>query len=287
MSIEMPDCNIRLQSQLWQKYNKHEILSDNKIFEERYDELLEDFTLTFEKSNDKIASLERSINKFETNLNYAIKSIEEKDILVTTSYFIVKGVNAFKYGEVDSNLNYFNLNFNDLGVIKLELIKELNTQYNKYFAYCCHELNVNENELISINNFIAIYYLSLYINSYAEAKLNKFMKDKLEILKATPTQPTPPQKEIEPIKWQKQSVLLAYLINELKTYGFIDEENIWAICEQIFVDKKGNPIKAETFTSMVKNYENNQTPDGTKGQPKKHTEITELIKTLKAISKEM
>jgi len=101
------------------------------------------------------------------------------------------------------------------------------------------------------------------------------------------TQPTAPQKKIQPIKWQKQSVLLAYLINELKTYGFIDEDSIWAICEQIFVDKKGNPIKAETFTSMVKNYENNQTPDGTKGKPKTHTEITDLIKTLKALSKEI
>lgn len=103
----------------------------------------------------------------------------------------------------------------------------------------------------------------------------------------TTTQPTILQKEIEPIKWQKSSVLLAYLINELKTYGFIDEDSIWAICEQIFVDKNGNPIKASTFTSMVKNYENNQTPDGTKGKPKTHTEITELIKTIKALSKEI
>jgi hypothetical protein len=103
----------------------------------------------------------------------------------------------------------------------------------------------------------------------------------------TATQPTTPQKQIEPIKWLKNSNLLAYLINELKTYGFIDEDNIWAICEQLFVDKKGKPIKAQTFTSMVKNYENNQTPDGTKGKPKTHTEITELIKTIKALSKEI
>ncbi|MBP9134056.1 MAG: hypothetical protein KBF75_08520 [Saprospiraceae bacterium] len=103
----------------------------------------------------------------------------------------------------------------------------------------------------------------------------------------TTTQPTPPQKELKPIKWQKQSTLLAYLINELKTYGFIDESNIWAICEQVFVDKKGNPIKAQTFTSMVKNYENNQTPDGRKGKPKAHTEITELVELLKILSKEI
>ena len=101
------------------------------------------------------------------------------------------------------------------------------------------------------------------------------------------TQPTAPQKKIQPIKWQKQSVLLAYLINELKNYGYIDEDSIWAICEQVFVDKKGNPIKAQTFTSMVKNYENNQTPDGRKGKPKAHTEITELVELLKILSKEI
>ncbi len=106
---------------------------------------------------------------------------------------------------------------------------------------------------------------------------------------STPTtsQPTPLQvKQIEPIKWQKDSVLLAYLINELKTYGFIDETNIWAICEQLFVDKKGLPIKATTFSSMVKNYENNQTTDKTKGKPKKHNEISTLIETIKIKSKE-
>lgn len=101
------------------------------------------------------------------------------------------------------------------------------------------------------------------------------------------TQPTAPQKKIQPIKWQKQSVLLAYLINELKNYGYIDEDSIWAICEQVFVDKKGKPIKAQTFTSTVKNYENNQTPDGRKGKPKNHPEITELVETLKKISKEI
>jgi hypothetical protein len=132
----------------------------------------------------------------------------------------------------------------------------------------------------------ADWHLRLNTKQYVTID-KKELAEKLNKLKQTNTQLTPPQKEIEPIKWQKNSVLLAYLINELKTYGFINEDSIWAICEQIFVDKKGNQIKAETFTSMVKNYENNQTPDGTKGKPKTHTEITELIKTLKAISKEI
>ena len=132
----------------------------------------------------------------------------------------------------------------------------------------------------------ADWHLRLNTKQYVIMDKKK-LADTLNKLKQTPNQPEPPQTKIEPIKWLKNSNLLAYLINELKTYGFIDEDSIWAICEQIFVDKKGNPIKAETFTSMVKNYEYNQTPDGTKGKPKTHTEITDLIKTLKALSKEI
>lgn len=100
------------------------------------------------------------------------------------------------------------------------------------------------------------------------------------------TKTVPIQKVIEPLKWQKDSVLLAYLINELKTYGFIEDINVWKTCEQIFVDKKGKPIKSETFTSMVQNYENNKTPNTSKGIPKKHTDISDLIETLKKVSKE-
>lgn len=164
------------------------------------------------------------------------------------------------------------------------------------------------NQILSISErqkydykYFADYGRYKYVNEYGICqdwllKLNtkqyvtidkKELAETLNKLKQTTTQLTPPQKEIKPIKWLKNSNLLAYLINELKTYGFIDEDSIWAICEQIFVDKKGNPIKAETFTSMVKGYENNQTPDGTKGKPKTHTEITDLIKTIKALSKEI
>ena len=76
------------------------------------------------------------------------------------------------------------------------------------------------------------------------------------------------------LHWKKNSALLAYLLNELKTLGFIDDKDIWKISEAIFRDKAGNKIKHTAFTSMVKNYENNQTPDGSKGNPKHHADIT-------------
>jgi len=38
---------------------------------------------------------------------------------------------------------------------------------------------------------------------------------------------------------------------------------------------------------MVKNYERNQTTDNTKGKPKNHKEITDLIEIIKKVSKEI
>jgi len=183
--------------------------------------------------------------------------------------FIVAHCLIEYYKEDKKRTNYFN---------QILSITQRQTDFKYY-------INYNETEYFA--NGIEKYW-SLELNTKQYVIIyKKELAETLNKLKQTTTQLTPPQKEIKPIKWLKNSNLLAYLINELKTYGFIDEDSIWAICEQIFVDKKGNPIKAETFTSMVKGYENNQTPDGTKGKPKTHTEITDLIKTIKALSKEI
>ncbi|MCZ2299202.1 MAG: hypothetical protein LC134_06980, partial [Chitinophagales bacterium] len=167
------------------------------------------------------------------------------------------------------NINEYIKNANDIPSTKLITLQRLLFEYQ--LLHKADSFNQKVNDYLKENQSSIEYCMNAIEN-----ELNK-----------TTTQPTIPQKEIQPIKWQKQSVLLAYLINELKTYGFIDEGNIWAICEQVFVDKKGNPIKAQTFTSMVKNYENNQTPDGRKGKPKEHTELTELVTLLKTLSKEI
>lgn len=130
------------------------------------------------------------------------------------------------------------------------------------------------------------WILDFNSSEYVQVK-RKQLDELLSKLKVAKSNSDSKTIKIEPIKWQKKSVLLAYLINELKKYGFIDDINIWAICEQIFVDKKGNHIKAKTFTSMVKNYENNQTLDGTRGLPSEHNQLTELIRIMKAISSEI
>ena len=87
------------------------------------------------------------------------------------------------------------------------------------------------------------------------------------------------------IKWLKNSNLIAYLITELRNNHFIDEENIWDICENIFIDKKGSKINATTFTSMVTNYTNNNNLNHP-NKPKEHKGIDTIIKALKDLDKE-
>jgi hypothetical protein len=212
-------------------------------------------TLKFIIDNRKFYDNKNKLNDFELYL----------------TKFIVAHCMVSYYKENKNMTDYFNQ--------VLSICKSQSNNYKYYFDY-------HRGFFCTGNEWgvCADWHLRLNTHQYVTID-KKELTETLNKLKQTNTQPTPPQKEIKPIKWLKNSNLLAYLINELKDYGFIDDESIWAICEQIFVDKKGNPIKAETFTSMVKNYENNQTPDGTKGKPKTHTEITELIKTLKVISK--
>jgi hypothetical protein len=183
--------------------------------------------------------------------------------------------------ELKDRLKKFGPNF------RYPFVLQVNKDYRE-FLFFVNLMIYEEQDGIRISQYI---YSDDFFNEiqknldFTLTSINEIFRKKP--IAETQRNDTPPQKEIKPIKWQKSSVLLAYLINELKEFGLIDNDGIWAICEQIFVDKNGIPIKAETFTSMVKNYENNHTPNGTKGKPKAHTEITELIKTLKALSKEI
>ena len=229
------------------------------------------------KSNDKDLTIKYIIEQrgyYETAIkpdyetNYKLNDFE-----LYLTKFIVAHCLIKAYKEDKKRTDYFN---QVLGITKGQ-----NNTFKYFFDY--HRGYFCTGSELGV---CADWHLRLNEKQYVTID-KKELKETLNKLKQATTQPTTPQKKIQPIKWQKQSVLLAYLINELKNYGYIDEDSIWAICEQVFVDKKGEPIKAQTFTSMVKNYENNQTPDGRKGKPKNHTEITELVETLKKLSKEI
>lgn len=236
-----------------------------------------------------------SLKGFEYNLNNA-------DFIISTETLCKQLENQILKNAIDYNEKLFNIitiKINDIESILLD--EEFITDYNrlktqkidlhdKYFA------QGNPTKLLFVVEAIhpnrgtleTFHHETLKLFNDGKSRINNlFSLKKLNTPASTQPQRTPPPvKQIEPIKWQKDSVLLAYLINELKTYGFIDETNIWAICEQLFVDKKGTPIKATTFSSMIKNYENNQTTDNTKGKPKKHHEISTLIEVIKKKSKE-
>jgi len=244
---------------------------------------------------------------FYENFEHSLKQAFDVKNSITSSVFISFIEDYFLENDLESLQKAYNIISNKLDNL---LIEHKRLKYNPKYYYTKSlyenapnglflfidslgfELDENENYKQPLPDFFTADNLFDKIEN--EIKATSIKIDEIFSLRKlnnkesqTTTQPTPPQKDIKPIKWQKQSTLLAYLINELKTYGFIDESNIWAICEQVFVDKKGNPIKAQTFTSMVKNYENNQTPDGRKGKSKAHTEITELVELLKILSKEI
>lgn len=238
-----------------------------------------DFILNCESATRNIfmALLNQSSNKTLT-IRYIIEQkgyydtdSKLSDFELYLTKFIVAHCLLRYYKEDKKRTDYFNQVFS---------ISERQMFEFKYFA------DYGEHKYVNGNGICQDWLLKLNTKKYITIEKRE-LAETINNLKQATTQLKPPQKQTEPIKWLKNSNLLAYLINELKNSGFVDENSIWAICEQIFVDKKGNIIKAETFTSMVKNYENNQTHDGTKGKPKIHTEITEIIKTLKAISKEI
>lgn len=82
------------------------------------------------------------------------------------------------------------------------------------------------------------------------------------------------------IKWQKDTVLLAYLFNELKNKGYIEDKNVWMKLSAFFIDKNGNEILNTTFPNLVVGYGRSKTKSDGKSVPKGHTDITDLIKKL-------
>jgi len=275
-----------------------------QIKEQQFDELIQKnwyyndvytYLLKFENEFTNLSLIDFILNCESATGNILMALLNDGNNKDLTIKYIIE---QRGYYDFDSKLNDFELYLTKF--IVAHCLVRYYKEDKKRTDFFNQILSISERQKYDYKYF-ADYGRCKYVNEYGICQdwlliLNtkqyvtidkKELAETLNKLKQTTTQLTPPQKEIKPIKWLKNSNLLAYLINELKTYGFIDEDSIWAICEQIFVDKKGNPIKAETFTSMVKGYENNQTPDGTKGKPKTHTEITDLIKTIKALSKEI
>lgn len=277
-----------------------------QLKEQQFDELIQNnwyynevysYLLKFESEFTNLSLMDFILNCESATLNILCALINDSNIKELTIKYIIE---QNGYYDTDSILNDFELYLTKFIVAhcltkRYKEDKKRTDYFNQVLSICKSQSNKHKYYFDYHRGFFctgnewgvcADWHLRLNTKQYVTID-KKELAETLNKLKQTTTQPTQPQKEIKPIKWLKNSNLLAYLINELKTYGFIDEDSIWAICEQIFVDKKGLPIKAETFTSVVKNYENNKTPDGTKGKPKTHTEITELIKTLKALSKEI
>lgn len=102
----------------------------------------------------------------------------------------------------------------------------------------------------------------------------------------TPQQPQPittieqPQKQIEPIKWQKDAALLAYLFSELKNKGIVEDKNVWQKLAAYFIDKDGNDFKNTDFPNYITSYTKGKTVHNKKKVPKEHAAITDILTIL-------
>lgn len=89
------------------------------------------------------------------------------------------------------------------------------------------------------------------------------------------------KKEIDKLQWKKGKVLLAYLFNELKNKGFIEDKEVWKKVKAIFEDEIGNSFDNVDFASMVQSYsKNKKTKHNSKGVPNEHEQITNIIEIL-------
>jgi hypothetical protein len=91
--------------------------------------------------------------------------------------------------------------------------------------------------------------------------------------------------DFEPIKWHKDSVLLAYLFNELQRKGFTKDNTIWKKLSLFFIDKEGKPFKNTTFSNLITSYSKNKTKHNKVSVPTEYKEISDIIEVLSSVIK--
>ncbi len=92
-----------------------------------------------------------------------------------------------------------------------------------------------------------------------------------------------PPKQIDKLQWKKDSVLLAYLFNELKNKGIIEDKNVWQKLTAFFTDKDGKEFKNTDFPNYITSYTKGKTAHDGKKVPKEHAAITDILTILNEV----
>jgi hypothetical protein len=176
--------------------------------------------------------------------------------------FIVAHCMVSYYDEDKNKTDYFNQ--------VLSICKSQSNYYKYYFDY--HRgFFCTGNE----RGVCADWHLRLNTKQYATIDKNE-LAETLNKLKQTNTQPTPQQKEIEPIIWTGDNVLLGYLVQWLKDNGLIAKKTGRDnAIKNHFVNEKNMPID-----NIKQSLQNMKTYNDGK-LPKDFEKLEPLLKTLK------
>jgi hypothetical protein len=156
---------------------------------------------------------------------------------------------------------------------------------------------VDEDGIVDVEKYhFEMVYIEAIINGVQYAYYLEKLKKELALLENQTNETSEPNnminetqklKSIQPIKWQKDKILLAYLFNELKNKGIIEDKNVWQKLSTFFVDADSKPISNKDFTAMVTNYSKNKTKVGKKSVPTEHKEITDLLNIINDVTNQL
>lgn len=157
--------------------------------------------------------------------------------------------------------------------------REYNKRRSDYYQQIEFMTKSRMNEFTYFIEFEKYQKINGGINEYWLLKLNP-NKVLQNLNNSTMLSEPPLQKVIEPIQWQKDATLLAYLFNELQKKGFIKDKTLWKKLTFFFVDKEGINFKNRTFPNLITSYGKTKTIHNGKNVPTDHKDISDIVSVL-------
>lgn len=231
------------------------------------------------ENQNEIRKLQQSC-KSDLLLYFFELNVTEKDKIYKTIIFLVNesinNINNFakKYNLTDCNIlpNVFFIF--DMQQLNIELKEWIEKTLQYYSGKKQQTLNKAKQKMIS------------YVwQNNPDTELPKLFKQMINIYKLIASDTTfeqfeaiftgQPIESIKPIKWEDQTVLLAYFIAELRTKNKVSiDVDLWAIAEKCFQD-----TKRKTLANAYNNSLNNKNKTH-KDKPKQHKIIDDIFDNL-------
>jgi hypothetical protein len=254
--------------------------------------------------------------EYEKNWYFNVDNFSNSKLIFETFDFLNKIEREFEYSEEDKELyaicfvnklykqylevnNFLEFPFDYIDHVETAIIKYSEIDKNYFYGFLIkwyggYPVNNSNKKIETIINLVF-----RKIEPFLSKEKNKGLKDfftntsninklqSLEQLLNDTINNKPIQIEqnenfinAEPIKWQKDIVLLAYLFNELQLKGLIKDNKLWKKLSNFFIDKEGKNIKNTTFPNLITSYGKTKTKHNNKSVPTEHKDISDIISVL-------